>query len=364
MTLERLGWNERLAGEFAALAAEGATPARVVREDRERYRIDAGSGHAAEHAAEIAGRLRHAARTRMDYPAVGDWVAARAPGGDGPWTILAVLPRSSVFVRQAAGDTTEPQVVAANIDTVFVVAGLDADFNVRRLERYVTAAWESGAQPVIVLNKADLVTDPGQAIAAAGDIAPGVPVIALSATGRQGLGALEPWLVPQRTVALLGSSGAGKSTLVNALLGHETQPTQEVRVSDSRGRHTTTHRELIILPAGAILIDTPGMRALQLWTAEPALDGTFPEIAALAAGCHFVDCAHESEPGCAVLAAATAGQLPEGRLASWRKLQRELRHLAMKQDDVLRRQEQSRWKAIHKSLRAHPKYRDRPGGGR
>ena len=358
MTLQRLGWNERLTRQFEALAVEGAEPARVVREDRERYRIDTGS----EHAAEIAGRFRHTAHTRMDYPAVGDWVAVRAPGGDGPWTILALVPRSSVFVHQAAGDTTEPQVVAANIDTVFVVAGLDADFNVRRLERYVTAAWESGAHPVLVLNKADLAADPGAAIEAASDVAPGVPVLALSATERQGLDALEPWLAPHRTVALLGSSGAGKSTLVNALLGREAQTTQDVRASDSRGRHTTTHRELIVLPGGAILIDTPGMRALQLWTAEPALDGTFPEIAALAAHCHFADCAHVNEPGCAVLAAEAAGELPEDRLASWRKLQRELRHLAVKQDDVLRRQEQSRVRAAHKALRAHPKYRDRRDG--
>lgn len=360
MDLQRLGWNETLAGHFAALQAADAQPARVVREDRERYRIDTGS----EHAAEIAGRLRHLARTRLDYPAVGDWVAVRAPEGDGPWMITAVLPRASVFVRQAAGDTTEPQVVAANIDTVFVVAGLDADFNVRRLERYVTAAWESGALPVIVLNKADLVPGIDPAIDATVEIAPGVPVVALSATERRGLDALAPWLVPHRTVALLGSSGAGKSTLVNALLGHDAQATRDVRASDSRGRHTTTHRELIILPGGAILIDTPGMRALQLWTTEPALEGTFPEIAALAANCHFADCAHENEPGCAVLAAAASGELPGDRLTSWRKLQRELRHLAIKQDEVLRRQEESRWKAIHKSLRAHPKYRDRQGGGR
>lgn len=360
MNLQRLGWNESHARAFTALQTSDAQPARVVREDRERYRIDTGS----EHAAEIAGRLRHQARNRLDFPAVGDWVAARAPEGQGPWTITAVLPRSSVFVRQAAGGTTEPQVVAANIDTVFVVAGLDADFNVRRLERYVTAAWESGARPLIVLNKSDLARDIGQAIGAAAEIAPGVPVVALSAAGRQGLDALEPWLVPQQTVALLGSSGAGKSTLVNALLGHEVQATQDVRASDSHGRHTTTHRELLVLPGGAILIDTPGMRALQLWTAEPALDGTFPEVAALAAQCRFADCAHENEPGCAVLAAEAAGELPADRLASWRKLQRELRHLALKQDDVLRRQEEARWKAIHKSLRTHPKYRDRRDGGR
>jgi len=348
MSLIHLGFSSRLEQQFEPFRLEGLRPARVVREDRGRYRVHDG----AERAAEVSGRFRHETTNRADYPAVGDWVAVRSPEGAGAATITAVLPRSTVFIRHAVGEATEPQVVAANIDTVFVVAGLDGDFNVRRLERYVTATWESGAQPVIVLNKADVAADLEAQIAETELSAPGVPVVPLSAREAQGLEALAAWLAPGATVALLGSSGVGKSTLVNALLGRPQLATQEVRESDSRGRHTTSHRELVMLAGGTVLIDTPGMR-------ESALEEAFPEIETLARECRFGDCRHEREPGCAVLRAEAAGTLDLGRLASWRKLQRELRWLAGKQDRRVRIEAQARWKAIHRSMKSHPKLKAR-----
>jgi ribosome biogenesis GTPase len=351
MSLEALGWTPRFAAAFEALNDPEAIPARVVREDRGRYRVLHPAG---ERAAELAGRLRHAARSRADYPAVGDWVALRN-GGGGSDVIVALLPRATAFVRKVAGETTEEQIVAANVDRVFVVMGLDDNYNVRRVERYLTAAWESGAAPVVVLNKSDLAEDLEAAVAEVEAVAAGARVVAVSALGRDSLEALGPWLEPGRTVALLGSSGVGKSTLVNALLGAERLATGAVREADSRGRHTTTHRELVALPGGALLIDTPGMRELQLWGDGESASAAFPEILDLAAGCRFGDCRHDTEPGCAVRAAVREGALDEGRFASWRKLQRELRFLETKSDARAKAEETAKWKAIHKSMKHHPK---------
>ncbi len=324
---------------------------RVAREDRDRYIVLTAAGATP---ALLTGRFRHEARARADLPAVGDWVMARTEP-NGPATISALLPRASAFMRKVAGETTEEQVVAANVESVFLVCGLDNDFNARRIERALTAAWESGAQPVVILNKADLVADCDSIVAETVAVAPGVPVVALSALAGQGLEALAPWLVPGHTVALIGSSGTGKSTLTNALLGEERLATGEVRETDSRGRHTTTHRELVQLPGGALLLDTPGMRELQLWGDDSGLDGAFPEMAALVERCRFSDCTHQSEPDCAVLAALAEGSLEAERLAAWRKLQRELRYLASRQDGRLRAEETAKWKAIHKEMRTHPK---------
>ena len=351
MSLSSLGWQARLEELFTPFRARGLEPARVCREDRDRYQV---RGDGDVRPAELAGRLRHEARSRAELPAVGDWVAVR-PGGASPAVIEAVLPRSSAFTRKVVDAVSEAQVVAANVDTVFLVSGLDHDFNLRRIERYLAAAWESGATPVLVLNKADLAADLEAIVAEVEALSPGTPVVALSALGGDGLEALAPWLEPGRTVALLGSSGVGKSTLVNALLGEARQQTQEVREDDSRGRHTTTHRELVPLPSGAVLLDTPGMRVLKLWTSEEAVDGTFPEIASLAERCRFRDCSHESEPGCAVLAALESGALTEERLESWRKLQRERRWLETRVDARARAAEEAKWKAIHKSMKHHPK---------
>lgn len=351
MSLPSLGWNARFEESFTEHRTRGLIPARVAREDRDRYVVLDESG---ARPAELAGRLRHEARTRADMPAVGDWVAVR-PGAASPAIIEAVLPRTSAFVRKDVGDAAIEQVVAANVDTVFLVSGLDLDYNPRRIERYLAAAWESGATPVVVLNKADLDPDRDARVAEVEALAPGAAVIAVSALEGDGIAALEPWLQPGRTVALLGSSGVGKSTLVNALLGEERLATGAVRAHDSRGRHTTTHRELVVLPGGALLLDTPGMRVLKLWGDEGSVDVAFPEIASLAEGCRFRDCRHESEPGCAVLAAEADGTLAADRLASWRKLQREAHWLATRVDARARAAEEAKWKAIDKSMRDHPK---------
>jgi ribosome biogenesis GTPase len=353
MSLESLGWNAHWEERFSTHRAHALEPARVSGQDRERYVVIDSGG--TESAAEVTGRFRHEADSSADYPAVGDWVALRPCELDGPRSIVAVLPRAGAFVRKRAGEVTEPQVVAANVDTVFVIAGLDGDFNPRRIERFLATAWDGGAAPVLVLNKADLVDDLGASLEEATACAPGVPVVAVSAAESRGLEALVPWLESGRTVALLGSSGVGKSTLANALLGEERQSTGAVREADSRGRHTTTRRELLALPGGAWLLDTPGVRELQLWADESSLGDSFPEIAALAAACRFHDCRHQSEPGCAVLEAERDGSLPGERLASWRKLQREMRWIATRQDQRLRAEEHAKWKAIHRAQRQHTK---------
>jgi ribosome biogenesis GTPase len=286
-----------------------------------------------------------------ELPAVGDWVAARPLPGERKALIEDVLPRRSAFTRKEAWRRTVEQVVAANVDTVFLTSSLGPDLNPRRLERYLVGAWESGAQPAIVLTKADLEPEHADAVHGVEAIAFGVPVHVVSAVSGAGLEELEPYLGRGRTVALLGSSGVGKSTLVNRLAGREVLATREVR-EDGRGRHATTHRELVPLPGGGLLLDTPGMRELQLWAGEESLDGTFEDVAALAAECRFNDCAHESEPGCAVLAALADGSLPVERWESYGKLQRELRALEIRRSKRLRSEERRRWRAVARRRRA------------
>jgi ribosome biogenesis GTPase len=329
MNLADLGWNSDLQRHLAPFAADGLAAARVAREEKGAYVVLA---EQEELTAEICGKLRHEAQSRGDLPAVGDWVAVSARPEEGKATIRAVLPRKSRFVRKVRGGRTEEQVIAANMDTVFLVNGLDADFNVRRIERYLTLSWESGAQPVIVLSKADLCDDVAGRMAEAESSAMGTPVHAVSAVRRDGLEVLQKYLTTGRTAVFLGSSGVGKSTLINALLGDERLKTAPVRESDGRGRHTTTRRELIPLPGGGLVIDTPGLRELQLWADGEAVGRTFEDIEALATQCRFRDCAHGSEPGCAVRAALESGELDAGRWRSYVKLQRELRHLAHRQD--------------------------------
>jgi ribosome biogenesis GTPase len=345
--LASLGWDDQLARDFQSLHAPGAVPARVIAEHRDRYVVRTAQG---ERAAVLAGRLRHQARSREDLPATGDWVAVDE--GDGTAAIHAVLPRRGLFRRKAAGDATEAQVLAANVDVALIAAALPDDVNARRIERYLALAWESGAVPVVVLTKADLVDDADSALRGVRAIAPGVDVAAVSAFTGAGVDALARWLQPGRTAVLLGSSGAGKSTLTNLLLGEDALRTGAVR-EDGKGRHTTTHRQLVRLRNGALLIDTPGMRELQLWSADAGLESAFADVEALAARCRFGDCAHESEPGCAVRAAAESGRLDPARLESWRRLRRELDWLEIRQDEAAAAAERARVKTIHRAHRAH-----------
>jgi len=345
------GWSERLQRDFQPFAARGLVPARVIVQQRGLWRIAGGFGEAE---ARVSGRFAHEAPDG-GYPVTGDWVAAEAAPGAA--LIHAVLPRRTVFERREAGPTGGLQVLAANVDTALLAASLNADLNLRRLERYLASAYQSGAEPVVVLTKADLCGDVAAALAAVQAVAPGVPVLPVSAASGDGLAALEALLSPGETAVLLGSSGVGKSTLVNALAGAALMDTQAIREGDARGRHTTTHRELIRLPSGALILDTPGMRELGLWDAAAGVGQVFADVAAevtaLAEGCRFRDCAHEREPGCAVRAALADGRLDEARWRSFRKLGRELAHEVRRQDPVAREAERKRWIAIHKSARTH-----------
>lgn len=309
----------------------------------------------------VSGRFRYDALATSDFPAVGDWVAidpvSAGSGPDDPVVIGSVLPRRSAFVRsnadasrRGAGHLADEQVLAANVDVAFIVAGLDGDFNLRRLERYLAVAWSSEIDPVIVLNKTDIAEDLDGYLVAVSAIAAGVPIVTLSARTGDHLGDLAPYLGDGRTAVVLGSSGVGKSTLVNALLGEDRQATAEVREDDSRGRHTTTHRELFDLPGGAMLIDTPGIRSLEVAGADTGLDDAFDDIVTLATGCRFSDCGHGSEPGCVIQAAVEAGTLTEVRLASFQKLEREAAHEQRKTDPRARAEERRRWKLISKSV--------------
>jgi ribosome biogenesis GTPase len=344
--LADLGWDRGWAATFTPFAASGWQPARVVAAHRDSWVLATPAG---DRDAVIAGRLRHEAMGPWDLPAVGDWVAVACASSDhGPVVIRAVLPRRTVFQRGSeGGHSVDEQVLAANVDVAFVVAGLDGDFNLRRLERYLAVAWSGGATPVVVLNKADIAMDLESLRMAAGSVAPGTEVIAISARTGDGVADLAArHLAPGRTAVVLGSSGVGKSTLVNALLGHEHLRTRAVREDDSRGRHTTTHRELVRLPGGALLIDTPGIRSLGVTGAAGGLDPAFADITTIAAGCRFTDCRHDREPGCAINAAIADGRLSDDRLASHRKLEKEAAHVARSGDRLLREAERRRWKAI------------------
>ena len=355
--LGKFGWSEFWEAQFRPEAAAGYAAGRVILEHKDLYRLYAEGG---ELTAELAGRLRHEAASRADLPAGGDWVAIRPRVGEGKATIHAVLPRRSGFTRRAAGGRTEEQVVGANIDTVFLVTALNQDFNLRRIERYLVVAWESGARPVVVLSKSDLCDDLGARVSEVEAVAAGAPVHAVSVVTRAGLDALSGYFAAGQTVALLGSSGVGKSTLINDLLGRDLQAVQAIREHDGRGRHTTTHRELIALSGGGLVLDTPGMRELQLWDAGEGLHRAFDEIEDLAARCRFRDCRHGGEPGCAVRDALDEGSVDEARYQSYEKLRKELRYLEVKQDKQAQAAQKSQWKKLCRE--ANRRARQKRGG--
>lgn len=355
--LKDLGWDDQWAAVFAPFAGDGLVPARVAIEFNYIYRLYAEAG---ELQGQHAGRLRHEALSKGELSAVGDWVAARPASGEATATIEAVLPRRSKFSRKVAGELTEEQIVAANIDTVFIVMGLDGDYNPRRLERYLLLAHESGARPVVILNKADIAQHLSDDLDEIRTLAVGIAVHAISAKEHTGVEVLEGYLGPGRTGALLGSSGAGKSTLVNALIGEDLLKTREVRSHDSRGRHTTRHRHLILLPERrGLLVDTPGMRELQLWTqSDTALD-TFDDIVELAQACHFTNCRHQGEPRCAVKDAVDEGRLDASRLEGYQKLQQELQVLDERKDARAQINAKRKFKTASRSMKKLYESRDR-----
>jgi len=351
--LDDLGWSEHFAHAYALWAGKtGHSRGRVLIGFNYIYRVFTDVG---EIEAVLAGRVKHHASSRGELPAVGDWVVVRRQPDDDRGTIVAVLPRRSRFSRRMAGQVTDEQVVAANVDVVFLVMALDEDFSVRRLERYLLMARESGADPVVLLTKPDLCEDVAAHVTDVVTVAGGVPVHVLSPKHDEGLEHVAQYLTPGRTGALLGSSGVGKSTIINRLVGSDVQRTQEVREADSKGRHTTSHRELVRLPAGGLLIDTPGMRELQLWDASGSVGGTFDDIEALAVSCHFTDCRHRDEPRCAVKAAVDDDRLPAARLESYLKLQDELAYLARQQDERAQIEDKRRGRIGAKAMRAHLK---------
>ncbi|MCY1015704.1 ribosome small subunit-dependent GTPase A [Pyxidicoccus sp. MSG2] len=338
MSLESLGWNPALAHAFSDVLSQSSlplVPGRVVRQARGLLSVQTSERVLL---ARTAGRLLHEAPDAQALPTIGDWVALQLSSGDGEALLHAVLPRRGVLVRREAGREREGQLIAANLDVVFLVAGQDDDFNPRRLERALALAWNSGAAPVVVLSKADLLGDVEARVQEVEALAPGVPVLALSAHTGEGVEALCAWLPAAKTGVLLGSSGVGKSTLVNRLLGEERLATQPVREDDSRGRHTTTHRELFVLSGGGLLIDGPGMRELGVWGDEEGVGQAFADILELAAGCRFTDCEHRSEPGCAVREAVAGGVLEAARLDSFEKLRREQAHQVRQTDPLARRE--------------------------
>jgi ribosome biogenesis GTPase len=326
----------------------------VVRTDRGSVLVATESGVVR---AESCAHLRREAGGPQDLPATGDWVVLDPAPTHEVALVEAVLPRSSAFVRGDSGGVSTVQVLAANVDTVFVVHPIAEAPSLRRIERELALAWDSGAVPVVVLTKADLSADAATARAAVEAVALGVDVVVTSAVEGEGIEALAAYATEGRTVALIGPSGAGKSTLVNALVGTQMQATREVREKDGRGRHTTVVREIVPLPGGGALLDTPGMRALVLTDADEGISATFSDIVELAESCRFRDCTHASEPGCAVQAAVARGELAPDRLQSWHKLRREAEVAAMKTDARLRAEEVRKWNVIHKSVKDHPKYR-------
>jgi ribosome biogenesis GTPase len=349
--IEQYGWSDALRLAFEPHARAGHLPGRIIIQQREAHLVVTDGGTLS---ARVSGRLRHEAR-EAGHPAAGDWVALSAKAGEGTATIHAVLPRRTAFVRRAADSVQTLQVIAANIDVVFVVTSMNADLNPRRLERFLAAAWQSGARPVVVLTKADLCEQPEDQAAEIATLAAGCPVIVVSARQGLGLGGLKDHIAPGETCVLIGSSGVGKSTLVNALLGEERMATQDIRAADARGRHTTSHRQLVLLPGGGLILDTPGIREVGLIDADEGLSTVFDDIEQLARNCRFRDCGHSSEPGCAVRGALNEGLLDAGRWAHFQKLSRELAALGVTKGRMAQEVERRRQAMLQRVYRSAKK---------
>ena len=345
------GFSSRLEEE---MISDGLVPGRVITDAGQLYRVVTDSG---ENWSILSGSLRNSLKSKNMNPAVGDWVMLDADKRHRHWPISGVLPRYSVLTRKTAGRVTEEQVLAANVDYVFLVSGLDGgrNFNQRGLERYLTCGWESGATPVVILNKADLCGDVEAAVLQAEAVAPGVPIHAVSCVSEMGFDGLLQYLSPGATVALIGPSGVGKSSIINALLEETQLDTGPQRQQDLRGRHTTTRRELVKLSSNALLIDTPGLRELQLWGDEASLENSFADIEEYGQDCRFSDCSHVQEPGCAVQQALADGEIEQSRFESYLELRKELKYLKSKQDYRLRKEQQTKWKQIAKFSRHHDK---------
>ncbi|HEX9654460.1 MAG TPA: ribosome small subunit-dependent GTPase A, partial [bacterium] len=324
MDLKKLGWDDHLEKVFSPLKSVGYSVGRVTIENRDRYQIVTEIG---ECPAEVTGKFMFSADSAAQFPKVGDWVAVTMFDAEQKAIIHEVLPRKTKFSRKAPGKGFEEQVIAANLDVIFIVQSLDENYNLRRLERYLVMVHENRVQPIVVLNKTDLCPEYEDRLTAVRNLMPDLTVVAVSAKTNSGLETLRSLIKAEWTFAFIGSSGVGKSSLINQLAGEEIFKTAEVREIDSRGRHTTTRRQLIVLPTGGCLIDTPGMRELQLWQAEEGMDETFADIDRISTDCHFSDCTHTSEIKCAVLAAVASGELPQGRYQNYLKMRKELAHL-------------------------------------
>lgn len=352
MKLEQLGWNTFFEENFREYADRGYGVGRVYLENRRSFWLYTEAG---EIKADVSGRMAYHSDTRADFPAVGDWVVFRLKEDENKAIIHAILPRKSKFSRKVPGSTIEEQIVATNIDTVMLVSGLDNDFNIRRIERYLVMVSASGADPVVVLNKADLCDDLDVKVAEVKKIAPNIPIVPVSATHDKHLDTLSDYLKLGKTIALIGSSGVGKSTITNHLIGDERQKVQEVREGDDRGRHTTTKRELIVLPHGGLIIDTPGMRELQLWVSEEGLDSSFEDVEALTAQCAYSDCAHNGIAGCAIERALADGSLDPERWDSHNKLRKELAYITEKHDEIASQTKKKNIKKITRQFNKHKK---------
>mgnify|MGYP003755896415 CR=1 FL=1 len=354
LNLEDLGWNSFFEKQLSRHHDDNLTPARVSFQGRGLYRLLSARG---ELWGELGGTLSRELISSGDFPVCGDWVLADNISDSDRTVIRFLLPRMTSFSRKRAGTALGPQIVATNVDTVCLVSGLDSDFNPRRIERYLTVAWESGARPVIVLNKTDVCREVSRRITEVTALAPGVDVIAVSATEGSGIDDIRRYAGPGQTIAFLGSSGVGKSSLVNSLLGRSAQKIHEIDPSTGRGLHTTTTRELFLLPTGGLIMDTPGMREIQIWASDAGLDTAFEDIAVLAEGCRFRDCTHQSEPGCLVRDAIDQGELQSERLANYHKLSREADYIELKTTHSVSWVEKERWKKIARAARKlKPRY--------